>query len=109
VRRDDGEIVVTGDVNDESGSPIDRLDYRPITRWLDGDSRLVGGLLPPGAVSAELIDDMGTRIAASVGGGAYVAIVNESDPGYRPVVCCRDLAGDLRRPRKVQLRSMSCR
>ncbi|MGO9974964.1 MAG: hypothetical protein ACLP01_19610 [Solirubrobacteraceae bacterium] len=94
VRRDDGEMVVTGDVNDQSGSPIARMDYRPVTRWLDGDSRLVGGLLPPGALSAELIDDIGTRISASVGGGAYVAIVNESDPGYRPVVCCRDFAGD---------------
>jgi hypothetical protein len=58
VLRDDGEIVVTGDVNDESGSPIDRLDYRPITRRLDGDSSLVGGLLPPGACGAIAYDEV---------------------------------------------------
>jgi hypothetical protein len=39
VRRDDGGNVVTGDVNDQSGSPIDRLDYRPVTRWLLGRDR----------------------------------------------------------------------
>ena len=94
MRRGDGAIVITGDLSNEDGSPIDRLDYRPVTRWLDGGRRLVGGLLPPGAVSAEVVDDAGARTVAGVGGGVYVAIVHEPDPGYRPVVCCREVAGD---------------
>ena len=93
MRRDDGEIVLTRDVSDGSGSPLDCTDYRPVTRRLDEERALVGGLLPPGACSVEVIDDLGRRTAASVGGGAYAAIADQSDPGGAPVVCCRDAAG----------------
>jgi hypothetical protein len=100
VRRKDGEIVVTQDVSDERGEPVRADDrYQPIKTWLPGDRCLVGGLLPPGAVSAEVIDDRGRRVIADVGGGAYAAILEQPDDGREPVVCCRDPAdGPVRRP-----------
>lgn len=60
---------------------------------------LIGGLLPPGAVSAEAVDERGTRVAAAVGDGAYVAVLEQPNDGHEPIVCCRDTAGrPVRRP-----------
>jgi hypothetical protein len=100
VRRDDGEIVITHDVNDDRGQPLDARDrYRPAETWLPGDRYLVGGLLPPGSVSAEVVDNRGVRVAANVGGGAYAAIVEDSSEGPGWPVCCRSSAGiPVRRP-----------
>jgi hypothetical protein len=93
VRGDDGEIVLTDDVRDGRGSPLDGRDRRPVTGRLDAHRTLVGGLLPPGAVSAEVTDDVGTKITAVVGAGAYVAILYQPNDGHEPVVCCRNPAG----------------
>jgi hypothetical protein len=100
VHREDGEIVVTHDVSDDRGQALRRGDsYRPVKTWLDGECSLVGGVLPPGAVSAEVVDGRGVRVAATVGGGAYAAIIEQLVDGDDPVVCCRDAAGDpVRRP-----------
>jgi hypothetical protein len=93
VRRDDGEIVITHDARDGRGSPLGGRDHRPVKDSLDEDRTLVGDLLPPGAVSAEVTDDAGTKIAARVGGGAYLVILHQPNHGHEPVVCCRDAAG----------------
>ena len=78
VRRDDAEIVVSQDVSDDRGQPLrDGDHYRPVKTWLPDDRCLVGGLLPPAAVSAEVIDDRGTRLATRIGGGAYAAILEQ--------------------------------
>jgi hypothetical protein len=100
VRRDDGEIVVTRDVREDRGQPLRGDDqHHPLKTWLSAGSSLVGGLLPPGAVSAEVIDDRGTRVVAQIGGGAYAAILEQPNDGHEPVVCCRDAAGTpVRRP-----------
>ncbi len=99
VRRDDGEIVITHDISDERGEPLCGREHRPVKTWLDHDRCLVGGLLPQGGVSAEVVDDRGTRVAATVGGGAYLAILEQPNDGHEPVVCCRDDAGaPVRRP-----------
>jgi hypothetical protein len=100
IRRDDGEIVVTQDVSDDRGQPLREGDqYQPVKTWLDDDRSLVGGLLPPGAVSAEVIDDRGTRVTAKIGGGAYAAIIEQPNDGHEPVVCCREPDGTpVRRP-----------
>jgi hypothetical protein len=98
VRLDDGEIVITHDVRDGRGSRLGAGEYRPTKDWLDEARCLVGGLLPPGAVSAEVIDDAGRRGAVTEGGGAYVAILNQPNDGHEPVVCCRDAAGLSRVP-----------
>lgn len=60
---------------------------------------MVGGLLPPGAVSAEALDDRRARVAAAVADGAYVAILEQPNDGHEPIVCCRDAGGEaVRRP-----------
>jgi hypothetical protein len=100
VRRDDGEIVVTQDVSDDRGQPLrDGDHYQPVKTWLEDDRCLVGGLLPSGAVSTEVIDDRGTRVVARIGDGAYAAILEQPDDGHGPIVCCRNSAGTpVRRP-----------
>jgi hypothetical protein len=93
VRGDDGEMVITRDVSDGRGPRFGGGDYRPVKDWLDEGRTLVGGLLPPGAVSAEVIDDAGIKILANVGAGVYVAILHQPNDGHQTVVCCRDPAG----------------
>jgi hypothetical protein len=93
VRRDDGEVVMTHDARDGRGAPLDCRDHRPAKDWLDENRTLVGGLLPRGAVSAEVTDHADTRIVATVGGGAYVAILQQPNDDHEHVVCCRDGAG----------------
>jgi hypothetical protein len=100
VRLDNGEIELTQDVSSGRGQQLRDSDrYRPVKTWLDDDRCLVGGLLPPGAVSTEVIDDRDTRVVAGVGGGAYAAILDQPNDGHDPVVCCRDTTGTpVRRP-----------
>jgi hypothetical protein len=100
VRRDDGQIVVTQDVAGEAGRALRDGDrYLPVQEWLDDDHALVGGLLPAGAMSVEVVDDLGARTVASVDAGVYVAIIEHPNHWRDPVVCCRDATGDpVRRP-----------
>ena len=96
----DGEVVVTGDVHADGGQPVRADDlYRPVKTWLPDDRSLVGGILPPGSVWAEVVDDRGERVVAGVGGGAYAAVLEQPNDGHEPVVCCRDATGTaVRRP-----------
>jgi hypothetical protein len=80
-------------VSDGRGPRLGGRDYPPVKDWLDEGRTLVGGLLPPGAVSAEVIDEAGIKILANVGDGAYVAILHQPNDGHQTVVCCRDPAG----------------
>lgn len=68
IQRDDGTIVIAHDIDDDHGQPFwGRDDYRPLRTWLEEARSIVAGLLPPGAVSAEIIDDRGIRVAAATG------------------------------------------
>lgn len=93
VRRDDGEIVVTSDVSDGRDPALHHGGQRPGMAWVDEDRSVVGGLLPAGAVSAEVVDDRAVRINAEVGRGAFAVIVDLAMASPEPVVCCRDEAG----------------
>jgi hypothetical protein len=94
VRRDDGEIVITQDVGEGRGQPLcGRDDYRPVRIGLDEVRSIVAGLLPRGAVSVEVLDDRGARVAAQVGGGVYAAILEQPNDHHKPAVCCRDRSG----------------
>ena len=100
VRAEHG-LLVTGDVTGESGGSYLRAEdrYAPAKSWVDEDRSVVGGLLPPGAVSVEAVDDRGRRVQAQVDGGAYVAVIDQPNDGYEAIVCCRDESGrPVRRP-----------
>lgn len=100
MRRGDGVVVVTQDVHADRGVPLRADDsYRPLKTWLPDDRSLVAGMLPPGAISAEVVHDRGERVAAGVGGGGYAAVLAQPNDGHEPVVCCRDATGSpVRRP-----------
>ncbi len=101
VRRADGTMLVTDDVSSGGSGTFLRDDdpYQPEKTGLDAEHSVVGGRLPPGAVSVEAVDDRGTRVAASVGDGAYAAVLAQPNDGDSPVICCRDTAGaPVRRP-----------
>jgi hypothetical protein len=100
VRRGDGVVVVSQDVHADPGLQLRADDiYRPVKTWLPDDRSLVGGMLPPGSVGAEVVDDRGERVAAGVAGGAYAAVLDQPNDGHEPVVCCRDVTGSpVRRP-----------
>lgn len=59
---------------------------------------LIGGVLPPGAMTAEVVDIHGARRVASVGGGAWIAVLNEEVDGRSSPACFRDAGGVLVRP-----------
>lgn len=100
VRQKDGTTLVTDDVTGGGGSYVSDGDrYHPVKSWVDAARSVVGGLLPPGAVTVEVIDDRGTCVSAAVGDGAYVAMIEQPNDGREPIVCCRDAAGSpVRRP-----------
>lgn len=100
VRSDDGTLVVTGDVGGAGGQRLREGDrYGPVKTWLPGDRSLVGGMMAPGAVSVDVVDDAGVPVAAVVGAGAYAAVLEQPIDGHEPIVCCRDAAGrPVRRP-----------
>jgi hypothetical protein len=99
VRAEHG-VLVTGDIGEGGGSYLRDDDrFQPVKSWVDQRRSVVGGLLPPGAVSAEAVDDTGNRVVASVAEGAYVAVLEQPNDGHEPVVCCRDENGKtVRRP-----------
>lgn len=101
VRHDDGSIVVTNDAVSGGGGTYLRADdkFHPVKTWVEEDRSAVGGLLPPGAVSAEVVDAQGRRVSAAVAQGAYIALLEQPNDGEEPIVCCRDSAGDpVKRP-----------
>jgi len=99
---DDGGIELVGDIKQARGQPLQPHDrFLPAQIWLDGEHSLVAGLLSPGAVSAEVVEITGRRVAAMVRDAYYAAIVAEPDDGMTngPIVCFRDASGEpVRRP-----------
>lgn len=100
VRLDDASMLITNEVSAGGGTYLREADtFHPAKSWVDEDRCIVGGLVPPGAVSVEAVDDQGTRVSATVAQGAYVAELEQPNDGLEPIVCCRDVAGDpVRRP-----------
>lgn len=99
VRTEHG-LVVTDDVGVGGGAGLrDEDPFSPEAASVDVDRCVVGGRLPPGAVSAEVVDDRGGRVSAMVADGVYAAMLEQPHEGRDPVVCCRDASGGfVRRP-----------
>jgi hypothetical protein len=90
----DGSALVVADVTASDGWPLRDGDrYRPALVAAGPRSCVVGGLLPPGAVAAEVIDDRGTRVPAVVANGSYIVVLDQRDEGAEPIVCCRGSDG----------------
>ena len=100
VARAEHGLLVTNDVGEGGGTYLRDADpFHPEQAWVSQTQCVVGGLLPPGAVSAEVVDDLGERVLAATGNGAYAALLDQPNSGREPVVCCRDSTGRLvRRP-----------
>ena len=91
VRSENGSVSIVAAVDD--CAPRTVIGYRPVSVPAGAERCVVGGLLPPGAVSAEVVDDRGRRVAASVANGAYVVVLHQRDEGAEPIVCCREAGG----------------
>jgi len=103
LRLEDGSAVVTADVTKSDGwtSALDQT-FRPALVPTEQETCVVGGLLPPHAVSVEIVDLRGERVRGEVANGAYIAALDERDEGADPIVCCRDSAGaPVERPRRA--------
>jgi hypothetical protein len=62
-----GTLLLAPDREKAAGMPLE--GFEPAG---SGDRALAGGVLPPGAVKAELIDKRGTAHAASCANGAWI-------------------------------------
>ncbi len=99
VRAEHG-LLVTDGVAGGGGAYLREEDpFHPESASVDEDHCVVGGRLPPGAVSAEVVDDRGSRVTATVADGVYAAMLEQPNEGREAVVCCRDANDDfVRRP-----------
>ena len=99
VRAEHG-LLVTDDVRHGGGAYLRDADlFQPGQASVSETQCVVGGVLPPGSSSAEVVGDRGERVPAVIGEGAYVALLDQPHSGREPVVCCRDAAGrPVRRP-----------
>jgi hypothetical protein len=85
-------------LSDRVPRPVTRLDdHRPVVIGLE-QRALQGGLLPPGAVDAWVVDDRGQRHRAETGGGAWAIVLDHQVDGRAGPVCFRDGAGALLAP-----------
>lgn len=83
IRDDDGEVWLTNDVGSDFATGI--LDQRPEIQVLEGELTLQGGLLPQGAVGAEVVDDAGRRQKASAANGAWLVLLAQASREPAPV------------------------
>lgn len=93
VKGTDGHLSLSSSRDRAEGPRLS--DYRPSRLGLDEDRTAVGGRLPPGAASAEVIDDAGERHIATAANGAYVAVLDDPMVHSGSPVCCRAEDGAL--------------
>jgi hypothetical protein len=92
VRDDDGQIWLSCSVDRIGGLRL--CDCRPAYLVLDDKRILHGGLLPSGAISAEVVNDQGRRVSAVAANGAWAVVLEHAVTGpVKVVVCSRDAQG----------------
>jgi hypothetical protein len=69
--------------------------FTPGAQGLAGDVTLAGGLLPPRAVAAVVLDRAGSPHEATCANGAWLALLPDPVRGEEPLVRFLDPAGDL--------------
>jgi hypothetical protein len=83
VRARDGSLWLVLDLERGGATLLD--DHRPVVAGL-GDRTLVGGRLPEGAATAEVVDAAGERHAAQASGGAWAVLLDDPTSGRLPPV-----------------------
>jgi hypothetical protein len=91
-RHPDGVMVLTRNV--ELGGATVLEGFRPAIVGLVDDRTIQGGLLPPGASGAEVVDDTGVRRRAEAANGAWVDVAGAL-LRRRRVNCEASIAGGL--------------
>ena len=94
VYRDADGVWLTGQLG-SGGTGLD--DYAPAAEGLR-EGMVAGGLLPPGATGAEVVDAAGERRSPAIGEGAWVIVLAEAPGGDAPPVRFLDAAGRSVRP-----------
>jgi hypothetical protein len=69
--------------------------FRPGVQGLPGDLTLAGGILPPGAEAAVVLDRAGSAHEATCANGAWLAVLPDPVRGEEPLVRFLDPVGDL--------------
>lgn len=82
-RDEDGDPVLMGDVKWRCGTVLD--DFRGAIAIPTEDRTVQGGLLPPGASGAEVVDDRGVRNPAAAANGAWVVVLGQTSHDTSPV------------------------
>lgn len=91
-------LWLTGDLDGGGGTGL--RDYEPVLEGLSDDRMVQGGQLPPGAVGAEVVDDLGVRHRATTGAGAWLIVLDQATLGdVCPVRFCDDAGKTVRLPR----------
>ncbi|MEA2465979.1 MAG: hypothetical protein QOJ57_105 [Thermoleophilaceae bacterium] len=91
-----GERWLSGRLEGRGGTLIDDSSA-PRIEGVGLDLTVQGGVLPPGAKTAHVIDDAGRRRAATTGGDAWVVVLEQRSHGSSPVLYLDD-SGDPVRP-----------
>ncbi len=91
LRDQDGAIWLSWRIDSLGGPRLD--DHRPDHLGLPDDRTLIGGRLPRGAVGAEAVDDVGRRITAAAGEGAWIAVLDQPILGPIAPAWCWDASG----------------
>ncbi|MGH2989279.1 MAG: hypothetical protein ACRDMA_05335 [Solirubrobacterales bacterium] len=90
-RDEDGWLWISGYLEDGGGTGVD--DYQPSVEGLAGDRTVQGGLLPPAAVAAEVVDDAGKRQRVAADNGAWVVVLDQPTEGSPNPVLFTDARG----------------
>ncbi len=93
---EDGAAWLTDDVERGAASGLD--GHRATVMEPSVDETLQGGLLPPGAVAAHVIDDAGVRRTAACANGAWAVLLERECAGRVSPVCFTDADGGLVAP-----------
>ena len=93
VRRGHHGAMLISDARHGGGTPLE--DHRPAMEGLRHEVTLSGGLLPPGAARAVVLDRAGREQEATCGNGAWLALLDQPINGEPPVVRYVDASGEL--------------
>jgi hypothetical protein len=92
VQNRSGDWFLSDSLRELSGTGVEGV--RPATLLLTDSHSIVGGRLPCGAVTAELVGEDGRRVTCVVRDGAWIGAIADLEPGkHNPAVVWRSAHG----------------